>query len=279
MPDEGAVKEAAREQLKKHFIPIFLMIVGFLTCLLIICGEGFGEREDRPTKIAEDYYGTLGVTRDAETSDVKRAYKTLAKRWHPDKNPNCSTCAETFGKIAVAYETLFDGKKRAAYDESGGISTAELKSARSVPLTAENFDQLVTFSNDVWIVQIFKPDDGGCAQFHPFWESQIQKYGNLVCFGRVDITSDPGKWLPVKYRVLPTILKFGRHLGAPAIFPITAMHETPQLLMKFVLTSFPNIGLPMDSDHYGLKRWVEGGGRKHKVLLAIPGKSAEERYK
>jgi len=277
--DKEAVKEVAREQLKKNFIPIFLMVVGFLTCILIIGGEGFGEREERKKEVLEDYYGTLGVTRDAESADVKRAYKTLAKRWHPDKNPNCTTCQETFGKIAVAYETLFDAKKRSAYDESGGIATQDLKSPRSVPLTAENFDQLVTFSNDVWIVQVFKPEDGNCAQFHPFWESQIQKYGHLVRFGRVDLTNDLGKWLPVKYRMLPTILKFGRHLGSPQIFPITAMHETPQMLMKFVLTSFPNIGLPLHLDQYGVKKFVESAGRRHKVLLAIPGKSEEERYK
>lgn len=277
--DKEEMKEAAREQLRKNVIPIFLTVVMVLTCLLIICGEGFNEREDREKPAVEDYYGTLGVTRDAESADVKRAYKTLAKRWHPDKNPNCSTCAETFGKIAVAYETLFDDKKRAAYDESGDIASAELKSPRSVPLTHDNFDELVTYSNDVWIVQIFKPDDGNCAQFHPFWENQIQKYGHLVRFGRVDITSDVAKWLPVKYRILPTILKFARHLGSPQIFPITAMHETGNMLMKFVLTSFPNIGLPLHADKSGLQRWVSSATKHHKVLLVIPGKSEEERYK
>merc|ERR1719333_1118787 len=108
------------------------MVLGAMTCLLIMCGEGLNEREERPREAIEDFYGTLGVTRDADTADVKRAYKTLARRWHPDKNPNCTTCQETFSKIAEAYETLFDNKKRAAYDESGGIATAELKSPRSV---------------------------------------------------------------------------------------------------------------------------------------------------
>lgn len=277
--DKEAVKEAAREQIKKNAIPVFLLVVGFLTCLVILGGESLQNYDDKPQKVAEDYYGTLGVARDAETSDVKRAYKTLARRWHPDKNPNCTTCQDTFSKIAVAYETLADDKARAAYDESGGIATAELKSPRSVPLTRENFDQMVTFSNDVWIVQIFKPDDGNCAQFHAFWENQILKYGHLVRFGRVDLTNDLGKWLPVKYRMLPTVLKFGRHLGSPQIFPITAMHETPQQLMKFVLTSFPNIGLPLNLDPSGLKSWVGSAGRRHKVLMVLPGKSEEERYK
>jgi len=210
---------------------------------------------------------------------VKRAYKTLAKRWHPDKNPNCTSCQETFAKIAVAYETLNDDEKRAAYDQSGDVASSELKSPRSVPLTRDNFDELVTFSNDVWIVQIFKPDDGHCHQFHPFWENQIQKHGHLVRFGRVDITNDRGTWLPVKIRVLPLVLKFSKHLSSPEIFPITAMHETSQTLMKFVLTSFPNIGIVLDHDKQSVQRWLSGSSRRHKVLFAIPGRSEEERYK
>merc|ERR1719253_153425 len=49
--------------------------------------------------------------------------------------------------------------------------------------------------------------------------------------------------------------------------------------MKFVLTSFPNIGLPLHKDPSALKHWLSGSSRRHKVLIAIPGKSEEERYK
>jgi|Transcript_10254 hypothetical protein len=280
--DEIDLKEQVREavKMKNYGIPIGLTILTVLTCLLMILGEGFGEGDDNTsTKIDEDYYGTLGIARDADSGDVKRAYKTLARRWHPDKNPNCTVCAETFSKIGVAYETLSDERKRKTYDESGGIATDLLKSARSVPLTQENFDQMVTYSNDVWIVQIFKPQDGHCASFHAFWEEQIQKNGHLVRFGRVDVTTDPASWLPVKYRVLPTVLKFGRHLGSPEIYPITSMHETAVAFNNFVITSFPKIGLPLDKDAPGLLRWVKSSGRIHKVLLALPGESKEERYK
>ena len=200
-------------------------------------------------------------------------------RWDPGRNPNCSSCQETFSKIAVAYETLSDESKRAAYDEAGGVAASELKSPKSVPLNRENFHELVTFSNDVWIVQVFRPDNAHCASFHPFWENQIQKYGHLVRFGRIDITDDQAKWLPMKVRVLPTVLKFGKHLGNVEIFPITQMHETPQALMKFVLTSFPNIGLPLHSEKGALTTWLRTSSRHHKVLFAIPGKSEEERYK
>ena len=196
-----------------------------------------------------------------------------------DRNPNCSSCQEAFSKIAIAYETLSDESKRGAYDEAGGVAASELKSAKSVPLTRDNFHELVTFSNDVWIVQVFRPDNPHCASFHPFWENQIQKYGHLVRFGRIDLTDDQAKWLPLKVRVLPTVLKFAKHLGNVEIFPITQMHETPQALMKFVLTSFPNIGLPLNVDKGALTSWLSKSTRRHKVLFAIPGKSEEERYK
>mmetsp|Transcript_3593 Transcript_3593/g.9044 ORF Transcript_3593/g.9044 Transcript_3593/m.9044 type:complete len:688 (-) Transcript_3593:97-2160(-) len=272
-------KEVMAQKLGDYKIPLGLLTIFVLTCALIAGGEIARGQQDRAVEVADDFYGVLGVPRDSDTADVKRAYKILAKRWHPDKNPNCSTCQQTFSKIAEAYETLADDKKRAAYDESGGIATADLQSPRSVPLTRENFERTVTFSNDVWIVQVFKPEDSYCAQFHPFWEHQIQKHGNLVRFGRIDVTSDPGKWLPVKIRVLPTVLKFGRHLGSPEILPLTQAHETPTQFNKFVVTSFPNIGLPLQADGGALSSWLRSSSRYHKVLFAIPGKSEEERYK
>jgi hypothetical protein len=249
--------------------------------MFIAAGEDFGEqmhRDDR-NKVEDDLYRTLGVQRDAREPEIKMAYKNLAKKWHPDKNPNCKDCQDKFAKIGIAYETLIDEKKRAMYDETGGVGQKELKSKKSVPLDQENFRQLVLYSNDVWIVQIFKPEDGSCQSFHPFWEHQIQKYGNLVRFGRVDVTNDVGKWLPVKYRLLPTVLKFGRHLSQPEIFPITATHETPQVLTRFVLTSFPNVGLPLAQNKDGLTKWVNSATRLHKIVFAIPGKSEDERYK
>jgi len=277
--DQVPLKTAAMQFVEAHKVPVGLVAILVITCAIIIGGENLDRGLPERQVEAEDHYGVLGVARDAQTADVKRAYKTMAKRWHPDKNPNCSSCQETFSRIAVAYETLSDESKRAAYDEAGGAATSELTSAKSVPLNKGNFDELVTFSNDVWIVQVFRPDNPHCASFHPFWENQIQKYQHLVRFGRIDVTDDQAKWLPLKVRVLPTVLKFGRHLGAVEIFPVTQMHETPQALTKFVLTSFPNIGLPLSSDRNALTSWLSRSTRRHKVLFAIPGKSEEERYK
>ena len=65
--------------------PLGLMAIFVATCAIIIAGENLDRQIDRQVETVEDYYGVLGVTRDAETGDIKRAYKTLAKRWHPDR--------------------------------------------------------------------------------------------------------------------------------------------------------------------------------------------------
>ena len=67
-----------------------------------------------------EYYDILGVPKSASENDIKKSYKKLAKKWHPDKNPNNKEeASETFKKIAEAYEILSDEKKRSVYDEHG----------------------------------------------------------------------------------------------------------------------------------------------------------------
>src|SRR5450755_246221 len=65
------------------------------------------------------YYEILGVERAATDSDLKSAYRKLAMKLHPDKNPGDSDCEHRFKEINEAYEVLKDGDKRAAYDRFG----------------------------------------------------------------------------------------------------------------------------------------------------------------
>ena len=66
----------------------------------------------------KDYYNLLGVTKETNNDDIKRAYKKLAIKFHPDKNKS-SKAEEAFKKIATAYQTLTDPKKRELYDKYG----------------------------------------------------------------------------------------------------------------------------------------------------------------
>lgn len=66
-----------------------------------------------------DYYEVLGVPRNASEADIKKAFRTLARKYHPDANPNDPTAAEKFKEVNEAYQTLSDSEKRARYDQFG----------------------------------------------------------------------------------------------------------------------------------------------------------------
>lgn len=67
----------------------------------------------------QDYYDILGVDRYAEPSDIKKAYRKMALKYHPDKNPNDEKAEEQFKKAAEAYEVLSNPEKRSRYDQFG----------------------------------------------------------------------------------------------------------------------------------------------------------------
>ena len=67
----------------------------------------------------KDYYEVLGINRDASEDEIKKAYRKLAMKHHPDRNPDNPKAEEHFKEAKEAYETLSDGQKRAAYDQYG----------------------------------------------------------------------------------------------------------------------------------------------------------------
>src|SRR5437763_11844209 len=68
-----------------------------------------------------DPYRTLGVDKKATDDEIKKAYRKLARKYHPDKNPGDASAEEHFKEIQEAYSVLSDSEKRKRYDSGGGI--------------------------------------------------------------------------------------------------------------------------------------------------------------
>ena len=68
---------------------------------------------------AEDYYKLLGLDKDADERQIKKAYRTLSKKYHPDKNPDDESAQQKFVEVAEAYDVLTDKELRGVYDKYG----------------------------------------------------------------------------------------------------------------------------------------------------------------
>ena len=82
---------------------------------------------------SDDYYRVLGVPRDATEAQLKKAYRKLAIKYHPDKNPDDKRAEEHFKAVSEAYDCLQDKQRRAAYDNYGKDGAKAAEQGQSVP--------------------------------------------------------------------------------------------------------------------------------------------------
>jgi molecular chaperone DnaJ len=96
-----------------------------------------------------DLYVVLGVAHGATESDIKRAYRRLARRFHPDINPGDRVAEHRFREILEAYETLIDPARRSRYDAGGGIDTGDRRSGgfEGFDFSSRGLDHSATFGD------------------------------------------------------------------------------------------------------------------------------------
>ena len=93
------------------------------------------------------YYEVLSVERSADGTEIKRAYRRLAMKFHPDRNPGDETAEEKFKEAAEAYEVLSDTERRAVYDQHGH---AGLRSRPGHDFHSMHVDDIFSMFNDIF---------------------------------------------------------------------------------------------------------------------------------
>ena len=118
----------------------------------------------------EDYYSILGVSNTASQGDIKKAYRKLAIKYHPDKNKGDKQFEEKFKEIAQAYEVLSDSKKRSTYDQVGhdAFTNSGYSKQYSSDFGGGFTDPFDLFS------QVFG-NHGGASVFENFFDSSNRK--------------------------------------------------------------------------------------------------------
>jgi len=94
-------------------------------------------------------YETLGVGPTADDNEIRKAYRRLALRWHPDKNQNDPSATEQFQRLSSAYEVLSDPQKREMYDNTGCIDEEELMEGAGADLAEELFSRIFSMHEDL----------------------------------------------------------------------------------------------------------------------------------
>mmetsp|Transcript_23285 Transcript_23285/g.24228 ORF Transcript_23285/g.24228 Transcript_23285/m.24228 type:complete len:681 (-) Transcript_23285:87-2129(-) len=196
-----------------------------------------------------DYYDVLGLTEGASSSEIKKAYKELAKLWHPDKNPGCSSCAEKFKLIAKAEEVLRAGLE--------GGSGASLFKSPSTYLTAHNYHKLVEESYDFWLIVIYEGQHGN--NFNQYiadaWNEVSDRFKGIIKFGVIDVLKHPNllHYIPYKFQYFPNIFTM-QHGESELMENLDLFSVTT--LVEFIEESFINkVNL---TDDYGIKSIVDG---------------------
>ncbi|MCW8860274.1 MAG: DnaJ domain-containing protein [Deltaproteobacteria bacterium] len=165
--------------------------------------------------MAKDYYSILGVERNADAATIKKSYRKLAQKYHPDKNPGDTKAEEQFKKITEAYAVLSDAEKRKQYDQFGDAGFHQRFSQEDI-FRNMNFGDIFGASGGE---DIFSQLFGGSRGRAPRRPAKGQDYSMQISIPfrlavqggerRVDYRSD-GRVEQINVRIPPGIEKGGK---------------------------------------------------------------------
>uniref|UniRef100_A0AAX7V8B5 DnaJ homolog subfamily C member 10 n=1 Tax=Astatotilapia calliptera TaxID=8154 RepID=A0AAX7V8B5_ASTCA len=152
----------------------------------------------------QDYYELLGVSREATTKEIRRAFKQLALTMHPDKNPGDPSAHEKFLQVNRAYEVLKDEDLRKKYDKYGEKGLDEQQDGRYeswnyyrydfgiydddleiITLDSGDFEAAVN-SGEIWFINFYFPRCSHCHQLAPTWRDFAKEMDGVIRIGAVN---------------------------------------------------------------------------------------------
>ncbi|GBM21766.1 DnaJ subfamily C member 10 [Araneus ventricosus] len=165
------------------------------------------------TVYSVDYYELLGISKDADNREIRRAFKKLALKLHPDKNMEEEKAHEQFIAINKAYEVLKDEETRKKYDLYGeeGLKEDFGNSWRGnyrswnyyyesfgiydddpeiITLNKNDFVQSVLESTDLWFVNFYSPQCSHCHHLAPVWRELARNFEGVLQIGAVNCEED-----------------------------------------------------------------------------------------
>ncbi|KAI4502464.1 hypothetical protein M0802_002376 [Mischocyttarus mexicanus] len=178
---------------------LFAKIKYAITFLLIICLTS-----------AEDYYDLLGVSKSANQREIRKAFKTVAVIFHPDKNKDDPKAHEKFIKLTTAYEVLKDPESRKRYDLYGeeGFDNINTKTnyhswnyykynfglyddnPQVVTLNRNDYFENVFNSEKMWLVNFYSSMCNFCHHLAPIWRKLAVEYEGVINVGAVNCEDD-----------------------------------------------------------------------------------------
>ncbi|XP_053265409.1 dnaJ homolog subfamily C member 10 isoform X2 [Podarcis raffonei] len=153
----------------------------------------------------QDYYGLLGISKEATSREIRQAFKKLALKLHPDKNQNDPEAHENFLKINRAYEVLKDEDLRKKYDKYGEKGLDDQQQGgryeswhyyrydfgiydddpEIITLDRGEFDAAVT-SGELWFINFYSPRCSHCHDLAPTWREFAKEMDGLIRIGAVN---------------------------------------------------------------------------------------------
>ncbi|XP_028393271.1 dnaJ homolog subfamily C member 10-like [Dendronephthya gigantea] len=162
--------------------------------------------------LGDDFYDILGIARDADNKEIRRAFKKLALKLHPDKNKDDANAHEKFMKINRAYEVLKDEELRKKYDLYGedGLKDDHFGGGQNyqswhyfneefgiydedpeiITLGYSDFESSVTNSDDIWFINFYSPYCSHCHDLAPTWREVAKELEGVVRIGAVNCQED-----------------------------------------------------------------------------------------